>query len=509
LRKKLENNNTDWIDISTNYLPIMIDNRSIEQTFKRACEIGNLCPVLAVVTGTKPDFYKQAPLVTEALRQNLPALVIDTGQHYDDTLSYGVTEFGIQDSIGCTLQIRGNLMEKASELLLKFAKFGKICKDRFPENPILPIVHGDTLVAAISPLSWLFGTGQKVAQNEAGLRSMSPEALKSIGLKAPDKYDIENFLQLQFDENKWFISREEPFPEQVDTWICSAGTQFFFAPSTLNKRNLVREGYPEENIYVVGNSVVDAIDIKRKTKPEKSIFEIYPRLSSSSSSTSSSYSSAVSNNSNTRDQWIRVDIHRRENLTRTRFFAIIEALIRLVKMGYKTVLVKLTATQHALTKYGLIEKLDKLEDEFPHNFIQTGLWKEYGHVIEFLDSGECWLELTDSGSMQEELLYFPNVNSITVRLNTDRPETIFEAYGNVLAPPINPEWIVEIVRLADQDKIPFLHKKKREIYGRPGQVSQKIIRILKKHFEEDYNFYPWLHQRLGLWKETDNDFSFL
>jgi len=112
--------------------------------------------------------------------------------------------------------------------------------------------------------------------------------------------------------------------------------------------------------------------------------------------------------------------------------------------------------------------------------------------------------------MQEELLYFPKVNSITVRLNTDRPETIFEAQGNILAPPINSEWIVEMVRLAHQGKIPFSSKgKKNVIYGKPGEVSQKIIRILKKNFEEDYNFYPWLHHRLGLWKEIDRDFGFL
>jgi UDP-N-acetylglucosamine 2-epimerase len=67
----------------------------------------------------------------------------------------------------------------------------------------------------------------------------------------------------QFDD-KWFISREEPFPEQIDTWICSAGTQFFFAPTKLNKDNLVREGYPENFVYIVGNSVVDAIHIKEK-----------------------------------------------------------------------------------------------------------------------------------------------------------------------------------------------------------------------------------------------------
>lgn len=50
-------------------------------------------------------------------------------------------------------------MEKASELLLKFAKLGRVFKSMFPGNSILPIVHGDTLVAGITPLSWLFGMG--------------------------------------------------------------------------------------------------------------------------------------------------------------------------------------------------------------------------------------------------------------------------------------------------------------------------------------------------------------
>jgi UDP-N-acetylglucosamine 2-epimerase (non-hydrolysing) len=44
--------------------------------------------------------------------------------------------------------------------------------------------------------------------------------------------------------------------------------------------------------------------------------------------------------------------------------------------------------------------------------------------------------------------------------------------------------------------------KKKQLYGQPGQVSKKIINIVKKEFDSgEANFYPWLHQRLGLWKE--------
>jgi UDP-N-acetylglucosamine 2-epimerase len=470
-----------------------------------ARERGSNYPVLAIVTGTKPDFYKQAPLVREAAKRRIPSFVIDTGQHFDSTLGYGIQEFNIQDSVACNLQVRGNLMEKASELLLKFAIFGKIFKEKFPGRTLLPVVHGDTLVAGITPLSWLFGLGQKVAQNEAGLRSMSPKKVKKLTLNDPNKDQIEDFVNSQFDRNCWFIARDEPFPEQVDTWVCSAGAQFFFAPTLLNRDNLIREGYPEDLIYVVGNSVVDAIEMKRRSKPLSSIFDLYPVLVSENPLTSSLKSASA-----VRNEWIRVDIHRRENLTPSRFSVIVKSLLELVKAGYRVVLIKLTATQHALDKYGLTDSLDALQRQYPHSFVQTPLWKEYGHVIEFLDSGRCWLELTDSGSMQEELLYFPRVNSVTVRLNTDRPETIFEAQGNVLAPPVSPKWIVEIVKNVDQNKIPlYKNKRKKKLYGEPGQVSSKVIDILKKHFDENYNFYPWLHNRLGLWKEPDSEFTYL
>jgi UDP-N-acetylglucosamine 2-epimerase (non-hydrolysing) len=347
-------------------------------------------------------------------------------------------------------------------------------------------VHGDTLVAGIAPLAWVFGMGQKVGQNEAGLRSMSPQVMKNLKIfEDPGKLTIEKFINAQF-EGKWFLAREEPFPEQIDTWICSAGTQYFFAPTQLNKDNLLREGYPEEFIHVVGNSVVDAIDLKRKVvRSNESIFSIYPKLEYG--------------------EWIRIDIHRRENLTPHRFHSIVKGIVNLVKdTEHKVVLVMLNATKSALDAYGFDEKLQVLAKDHPDKFIITPLWKEYAHVIEFLDSGHCWAELTDSGSMQEELLYFPDVLSLTVRLNTDRPETVFDAKSNVLVPPVNPNWISSIVKEAFNRKegLGLALKKKKLIYGHPGEVSKSIVRIMKKEFEDgNQNFYPWLHQRINLWKE--------
>ena len=472
---------TESIDISHRTLPIEVNKKILSNAFENARALRSR--LIAIVIGTKPDFYKQAPLIKEVIDNDIPAIVIDTGQHFDDLLGFGIKEFSINDYVACNLKIRGDLVEKASDLILKFAKFGRICKTRFPSVSVMPVVHGDTLVAGITPLAWAFGVGQKVAQNEAGLRSMAPVAIKDLRVNSePSHQDIESFADRQFN-GKWFLAREEPYPEQIDTWICSAGTQYFFAPTELNKQNLIREGYPEDSIHVVGNSIVDAINLKRREKPHQSIFDLYPQAEIG--------------------EWIRVDIHRRENLTKVRFSAIIDGMTDLVKLGYKVLFIKLNATQHALNAYGFGTKLDKLEDSFPDNFIQTPLWKEYGHVVKFLDSGHCWAELTDSGSMQEELMYFQNVLSLTVRLNTDRPETICQGKGNILVPPINHAWITEFVKTARSERLGALLKNKRPMYGQPGRVSENIIKIIKDRIiMEDDN--PWFHHRLKLWKDSDN-----
>lgn len=476
------------LKINKRFLPIFVNKTNLERILS---ENNDFTKALAIVIGTKPDFYKQAPLLLESIKEHLPAFIISTGQHYDDLLGYGIKEFELHNSIVCDLQIRGDLIGKSSDLISKFGYFGRYLKSQYSQYRILPIVHGDTLVAGMATLSWVFGLGQKVGQNEAGLRSMSPSIIRQIRInQIPTDSVVEKFITNQLLP-QWFLTREEPFPEQIDTWICSSGTKFFFVPTKLNKEHLIREGYPEEDIFIVGNSVVDAINLKRLNRPKKSIFEIYPKLESGN--------------------WIRMDIHRRENLTNHRFNAIISGLVDLIKNSrFKVVLILLNATISALNRFNLYTKLKNLEKEFPEKFLITGLWKEYGNVVEFLDSGKCWAEITDSGSMQEELLYFPKVCSFTVRFNTDRPETIFNAKGNILIPPINREWLPKIVSTMYEKSDAYgFFKKKKQIYGKPGEVSKKIVRIMKKEFaNKESNFFPWLHQRFDYWQEKD-DFEYL
>jgi hypothetical protein len=111
------------IDVSRNLLPIEISTDLLNQTFAAAKAQNS--PILSVVIGTKPDFYKQAPLVVEAINEKVPVFVIDTGQHFDSLLGFGIREFHLDNLVGVNLKIRGDLMEKASELILKFGSFAK------------------------------------------------------------------------------------------------------------------------------------------------------------------------------------------------------------------------------------------------------------------------------------------------------------------------------------------------------------------------------------------------
>ncbi|WP_136688865.1 UDP-N-acetyl glucosamine 2-epimerase [Halorhabdus amylolytica] len=437
--------------------------------------------VLAVVTATKPDFYKQAPVVTAAREHDVPCFVLHTGQHYDDVLGHGLEEYGIEDRVAVDLGIRGSLSEKTAQVHSRIDELADHLAENWPDTTVLPIVHGDTHAAGVVPQAWLFATNQAAAHNEAGLRGMSPDF--------EDYDDPAAFVERQWN-GEWSINRAEPFPEQYDTFVGSAASIYHFAPVELNREHLENEGYPaqvdgQQRIPVVGNSVVDAIEMKRNADLEESIFDIYPVLEE-------------------RDEWLRVDIHRRANLLPDRFEAIVEGVIGLVEDGYNVNFVELTATEQALKQYGYREKLLEL-DENRDNFLFTGLWKKHAHVYEFLTSGQCFAEFTDSGSMQEELNYIDEAACLTARFNTDRPETVFDAGTNLLVPPVNGEYVQEMVEyVAETDAVREEIATGPNLYG--GDVGGTIVEFLEEKREEVP--FDWAHERVGF-STSEQDFEYL
>nr|MDO8079973.1 UDP-N-acetylglucosamine 2-epimerase [Candidatus Freyarchaeota archaeon] len=431
---------------------------------------------LLVTVATKPDFYKQFPLVLECEKQGKPVGVVHTGQHFDEFLGHGLKEFHLDERLVANLNIRGDMSDKFVDLFSKTVKLGRYLKNNYPQTEFIPCVHGDTLTAGVVPLAWSYGLGRKCVQNEAGLRGMYPRSMFDFVKGA---IDFEEFINGQWTLD-WCIDRNEPFPEQIDTFICGSSSFCFIAPHEINYENLVREGYDPEIIPICGNSVVDAVEYTKNHKPENSIFEIYPQLE--------------------QDNWLRIDMHRRDNLTETRFKNIINAIKKLV-LDYKmnVCLVELTAMNTGLTHYGLTDSIKKLSED-NKNFLFTPLWKSYGNVIEFFRSGHCWASLTDSGSQQEELNMIDECTSLTCRFNTDRPESVMSE-SNILTPPL--ENLPEFVNYIYKNDIPSIMKKAPKIYG--TNVSEKIIDAVDKIYKKHKTF-TWCHEKFLCKKENGIDY---
>ncbi len=464
-------------DFMPSALPLNMNRQLIHSVMEKAKKEKKW--VLAFVIGTKPCFYKFYGSIIAANKAGIPNFIVNSNQHYDDVLTHGLSEFNLQAQVACNLSIRGDLAQKSSELIMKMGWLAKYLKKNWPNVTVVPVVLGDTIMTAIVPIAWMFTRVEKAVQVEAGLRSMAPEVMKRC-----KDVDIETFIDQQF-YGKWLLLRNEPFPEQWDTYTSAAGSEFLFAPIELNKEHLLREGYPEKKIWVTGGVVVDALELKRKEKPAKSIFSIYPQLE--------------------KGRWLRADIHRRENLTPTRFKAIMGAISELVKKGHNVNFIEMSATRNALEFYKMRSSIDKLKKY--RNFLHTSVWPEYANVIEFFESKNCMAALTDSGGVQEELNLIGKP-CLTCRLSTDRPETVYDAKSNILVPPISSKFILNVVDYVNKhDSILKKMESAKKLYGK--KAGEKVVSVLDMLMKKGERPFKWAHEELGLWKEKNNGVEYL
>ena len=433
------------------------------------------CWVLAFVIGTKPCFNKVYGSVMACHKAGIPLFVIDANQHYDANLTYGIKEFGFERFLAANLQLRGDLVQKSGELFFKTARLARWLKENWPDVTVIPVVNGDTILCPIIPAAWMFARGEKSIQNEAGLRSMSPTMLQDMKLDIP----VDDFMWRQW-QGYWQLMRTEPFPEQWDTYVSAAGCEHHMAPVELNRQHLLREGYPAEHIHLIGGVVVDALHLKLREKPEQSIFEVYPQLA--------------------HGQWLRLDIHRKENLGERRFQAIFGALETLVHEGQQVTMVMMNATLHALSHWGLHHRFEELKKR--PNFLPTDIWPAYGNVVEFYASEHCLAAWTDSGGIQEDMNLLGKP-CFTCRFNTDRPETVMGNHGNLLVPPISAEFQARILRdiLADATRIGRLRGAK-PLYGE--NAGAKFAEAIAPFAMASDSPHRLSHERLGFGRDDSH-----
>ena len=186
---------------------------------------------LLFVMGTRPEAIKLAPVIKEAREQGFFEVEIcSTGQHRE--LLDQVTDFFcIKKDYNLDLMMENQTLGGfASQVISRLSEVYETSK------PDCVVVQGDTTTAMAGAFA-SFYKKIKIAHVEAGLRS-------------GDKFS--------------------PFPEEMNRSIISKIADFHFCPTERNKQNLEKENI-RENVYVVGNTVIDAlrqISSAQKEPPE-------------------------------------------------------------------------------------------------------------------------------------------------------------------------------------------------------------------------------------------------
>ena len=174
-----------------------------------------------LVFGTRPEAIKMAPLVKEF--QKIPdkfhTIVCVTGQHRE-MLDQVLQLFEIKPDYDLSIMKTGqDLYEVTSSVLLGMRTILNETK------PDIVLVHGDTSTSTAAALA-AFYKQIKVGHVEAGLRTNNIYS---------------------------------PWPEEMNRQITSRIATYHFAPTQLSKENLLAEGVKANNIYITGNTVIDAL----------------------------------------------------------------------------------------------------------------------------------------------------------------------------------------------------------------------------------------------------------
>lgn len=422
-----------------------------------------------ILIATKPDIIKQAPLYQELKKRGKLVLLCHTGQHYDFRYSGGMEEeFGL--TVGAQLSIEGNLHQKIAQMI---ERFGVVLSELLELGKVpIPYIHGDTSTSmAIGLSSYMHRVS--CVHVEAGIRTLTPKK------EVYEKF-YSDFKNGSFDWNEYHAAMQvrenfetgsmEPFPEQYNTRVSEAATGYHAAPVELDREFMLAEGFLDDRIEVVGNTVADATFQAIADSEKSTIFEKYPQIKGG--------------------QFIRFCIHRRENTQdKKRFTVLFESMEKLVSEGKQVLLISLFGTEEAIDKFGLRERLDALVRQHPDNFIYSDVWPYYRDVIAAMR--ECAVVATDSGSMQEEMNIL-GIPCVTLRYGSDRGES-FLAGGNVPAPPVDSDFIVEIIRgaLGSEEM-----KSVGNIYGE--NVSARIIDGVLTRADEINGLFVTEDRRLNL-----------
>ena len=173
-----------------------------------------------VVIGTRPEAIKLAPVVRELrTRTSWQVELCATGQH-EEMLATALQPFKIGTDFNLELMRKGQTLASFASAALE--RLGLYFGEAKPD---VVLVQGDTISTFAASLA-AFYAGCRVGHVEAGLRT-------------DDRY--------------------APWPEEANRRLTTQLADWHFAPTESARANLLRESIPDNQIYVTGNTVIDAL----------------------------------------------------------------------------------------------------------------------------------------------------------------------------------------------------------------------------------------------------------
>lgn len=309
---------------------------------------------ILMVFGTRPEAVKMCPLALELKkRKTIECKICLTGQHRE-MLRQVMDAFDVRENYNLDI-----MRDRQTLATITVDILGKLEAVLEEFRPDIVLVHGDTTTSFAAALA-AFYRQIPVGHVEAGLRT-------------GNKYS--------------------PFPEEMNRALTGRIAMYHFAPTGLNRKNLESENI-RENVYVTGNTVIDAF---KTTVKKDYIF----------------HSPGLNNIRFAAERVILVTAHRRENLGQP-LKNICNAIKRIADNFEDVVLIYPVHLNPAVreTVFDILSDHERIIITEPLNVL------DMHNLI-----ARSYMVMTDSGGLQEEA---PSCGKpvLVMRTETERPEAV-------------------------------------------------------------------------------------
>lgn len=368
-------------------------------------KMDNSKQVIGCIVGTRPEIIKMAPIVYKLQDCSWAhPVLINTAQHrnlLDDMLEL----FSLSPDYDL------NIMTANQSLAILTSKLCAKLENLLQQHQFdILLGAGDTTTVFVASLI-AFYNQIPFGHIEAGLRT---------------------------------YNTREPFPEEINRVITAPLSTWHFAPTILEKENLLRENIPFSKIIVTGNPVIDSLYWVLKHKPQKNLWADLENI-------------------------IVVTAHRRENFGNLQ--NICSAIIELSKQFNH-----LNFVFPVHPNPNVQQQVEKQLKGYPRIHLLHPLkYDEFAHLMQL-----AILILTDSGGIQEEA---PALNKpvLVLRNITERPAILSEGVGLLVG--TNPDNIIRAVTELLTNKTLYSSMSRGVSPYGDGKAADRIIASLEESFE--------------------------